>query len=128
VTLARGEENETKGPTLIEIRETSQCPASRKSRAVKAEEKNIINHVPHSRFPRARVVKHIIWRAIVEKVTGRHQCPGAGERWAKVPPEKRHPRQIPDPLLARAGVKQCVIRVPVIIEIRHIDQIPASRQ
>ena len=48
----------------IEIRHTSQPPASRKSWTVGGADENVVIQIPDRRLTRVRVVKHVVWLSV----------------------------------------------------------------
>ena len=74
---------------------------------------------------RRRIIKQIIWFAVVIEISRRNQSPARGKSWPVNTAQERYTRQIPDRGLARVGIKEHEIGMTVTIEIREIDQTPA---
>src|SRR5205823_13044146 len=84
--------------------------------------------VPLCGLMRRRIVKQIIWFAVVIEISGRNQPPARGKGLPVNTAQERYTRQIPDRGLARVEIKEREIGMTVTIEIREIDQTPARRK
>src|SRR5437762_13837698 len=77
---------------------------------------------------RRRIVKQIIWFAVVIEISRRNQSPARGKSWPVNTAQERYTRQIPDRGRTRVEIKEHEIGMAVAIDILEIDQTPARRK
>src|SRR5690349_7124892 len=94
----------------VEIRHTSQSPASRKSWAVRADNKSVNTLTTRRSSTRGGIVKDIVWFPVAVEIGRPYQCIVGRNRWSKDASGVIRSGQIPDGRLARACIEKQVIK------------------